>query len=478
MKLTRVLLKRKPVYQLKPESFVRNWQWHNSWQIQRERKVQNFGLKESLLERGVAVENAEDLLTPIIPEEKLEPVDLVETIEKRLPRDENHPLWQETAAYSYTRFTYQPKGQQLEFALALTNSVGVDRLPDRVIETKEKIDPVSPRLSESIENIIKTSFAGDATQKILPKNPAVPFIGWHPVESKMRPRNQYDWKAMSWGRNPPRTYGIPTERRNHNLIQALYKEIRKTSGEQISSKSQSEHDMHRQFIESADGKLLRFFVPIAFSILSSAPPKPYADAKSVADTKAESLPDLSPQLPVAGLWPTNVYRPESNHPIGSLQHSHPYVHTIVDHDNNNNRIGHPNWLPDYAKGKGLLRTFAVALGQARLRFGGDVKGVLPEPVCINTVTTNGLNFQLSAFQLNTMDLGGDTKNIFWSHNETLTLLEHCGYEEGRISLEGYDPEVFEYLKALYVQDVQDKMLDKDALKRKSEALRKQKLGLN
>lgn len=476
MKLTRVLLKRKPAAQLKPQSFVRNWQWHNSWQIQRERQIRNFGLKEALLERGVAVENAEDFLSPIIPNENVEPLDLVETIQKKLPKDENHPLWQERPAYSCIKSTFQPKGQQLDFALALTNSVGVDRLPDRVLETKEKLDPVSSSLSESIERIIKTSFAGDATQVLLPKSRAVPFIGWHPVESKMRPRNQYDWKAMSWGRIPPRSYGIPTQRRNHNLITQLYKEIRKNSGpgEQDWSKSYSEHDMHRQFIESSDGKLIRFFVPVAFSVLSSAPQKPYADAKSVADTTTKSVPDVSPQLPVAGLWPTNVYRPESNHPISSLEHSHPYVHTIVDHDNNYNRIGYPNWIPDAARGKGLLRTFAVALGQARLRFGSDVEGVLPQPVCINTVTTNGLQFQLSAFQLNTMDLGDDTKNIFWYHDETLSLLESCGYEEARINLRGYDPQVYDYLKALYMQG-QDKMLDLNALKEKSRKLRK---GLN
>jgi len=451
MKLSQVLLKRKPEAHLKPQSFVRTWQWHNSWQIQRERSVRNHGLKEALVERGVVIENAEDLFTPIYPPPPFD-VDIVETIQNKLPRDENHPLWQDTPAYSYTNRSYQPKGQQLEFALALTNSVGVSELPDRVTESKDRIGDVPSNLSENIQRIIKTCFVGDATQKLLPKNPAVPFIGWHPVESKMRPRNQYDWKAMSWGRNPPRTYGIPTKRRNQNLTRAMFDEIRKSSG-QSWSRSYSENDMHRQFVESGDGKLLRFHLPTNFSLLSSTPLKPYADANTVADTKAALLPDVSPQLPVAGLWPTNIYRPESNHPILSVDHSHPFIHTVVDHDNNHAKIGFPTWLPDYAKAKGLLTAFTAALGQARLRFGDDVTGVLPQPVCINMVTTNGLQYQLSALQLNTLDLGSEgPKNIFWSHDKTLSLLEFCGYDAAQVSLKGYDPEVFNYLKAFYLQD--------------------------
>lgn len=451
MKLSQVLLKRKPEAHLKPQSFVRNWQWHNSWQIQRERSVTNHGFKEALIERGVAIDNAEDLFTPICPSD-LEVVDLVETIEKKLPKDENHPLWQDEPAYSYTNRTYQPKGQQMEFALALTNSVGVSELPDRVTETKDKIGDVSPTLSESIQRIIKTCFVGDATQKVLPKHPAVPFIGWHPVESKMRPRDQYDWKAMSWGRNPPRTYGIPTKRRNQNITRAIFNEIRKSSG-QSWSRSFSENDMHRQFVNSADGKLLRFHIPTTFSLLSSTPMEPYADAKMVADTKAALLPDVSPQLPVAGLWPTNIYRPESNHPITSLDHSHPFVHTVLDHDNDHTKRGFQTWSEDHAKSRGLIMAFTVALGQARLRFGDNVKGVLPQPVCINMVTTNGLQYQLSALQLNTLDLGSEgSKNIFWSHNKTLSLLEFCGYDAAQVSLQGYDPEVFNYLTAFYLQD--------------------------
>lgn len=444
MKLTLVLLRKQNP---RPHSFIRRWQYNNQWQIQREQKIKNFGLKEALLERGVSVHDAESICSPVSPPND-EKYDLIETNETALPKDESHPLWQDTPAYSYTRTSFQPKGRQLDFALALTNSVPVPTMPDRVNKTKDELTD-HPELTSRLQRLIKTCFVGDATQVPLRKTPNVPFIGWHPVESKMRPRNQYDWKAMSWGWNPPRTYGIPTRRRNQNLARGMFNEIRKTSGLNTLARSYLEDDTHRQFVESADGKLIRFFFDVDFSVTSSTPLPPYADKDVVENTKNEPLTDVSPQNAASGLWPQNIYRTGNNHPVTSTKHSHPYIHTVVDHDMNT--IPDKGWLEDASKGRSLLRAFAVALGQARLRFGGDVSGVLPDPVCLHMVNTDGQKFQLSILQLNTLDLASDTKNIFWYHPDTLELLSFCGHREGRVSLEGYDPEVFRYLKAMYLQ---------------------------
>ena len=37
----------------------------------------------------------------------------------------------------------------------------------------------------------------------------------------------------------------------------------------------------------------------------------------------------------------------------------------------------------------------------------QVEGVLPKPVTVNAVCTNGVHWQMTTFQLNTMDLGSD-----------------------------------------------------------------------
>ena len=53
----------------------------------------------------------------------------------------------------------------------------------------------------------------DATQRKLSKQLAVRNIGWHPVLDRMFRSMPYDAANMpSWGRNVPRSYGIPKTR--------------------------------------------------------------------------------------------------------------------------------------------------------------------------------------------------------------------------------------------------------------------------
>ena len=47
--------------------------------------------------------------------------------------------------------------------------------------------------------------------------------------------------------------------------------------------------------------------------------------------------------------------------------------------------------------------FAAAVGQARLLYGSSVEGQLPKPVVVNSVSTNGVWWEMGSFQLNTLD---------------------------------------------------------------------------
>merc|ERR1712106_310582 len=107
-----------------------------------------------------------------------------------------HPLWQEEAVYSYSNKSWLPRDRELVTACAIINAIHIDTLPDSGYQSSS-----SETTESRVSTLIKNAYIGDAVQKKLPKNWKVPFIGWHPVESKMRPRNQYDWKAFSWGRN-------------------------------------------------------------------------------------------------------------------------------------------------------------------------------------------------------------------------------------------------------------------------------------
>ena len=139
-------------------------------------------------------------------------------------RDCNHPLWQETPAYTYNDRTWLPKENNLAFASAITNCQTVSSMPGAIMENVERQSSKTKDINRRIENVIKDAYIGDAVQKILPRNWRVPYIGWHSVEDKMRPRNLYDHTVASWGRSMPREYGVPNQRKLLNLSRSLFLE--------------------------------------------------------------------------------------------------------------------------------------------------------------------------------------------------------------------------------------------------------------
>ena len=95
---------------------------------------------------------------------------------------------------------------------ALFKTVEVEHgLPGRLYNSVTK--KVCSNQDDLMLGIIKDTHLFDATQKKLPKTPAVPYIGWHPVEDRMTTRMPYDVTKMSWGRKTRNTYGIPMDRK-------------------------------------------------------------------------------------------------------------------------------------------------------------------------------------------------------------------------------------------------------------------------
>lgn len=100
-------------------------------------------------------------------------------------------------------------------------------------------------------------------------------------------------------------------------------------------------------------------------------------------------------------------------------------------------------------GRALLKAFAAAASSARQRFGPEIKE-LPEPVTVQCVQTDGKAFYFSIYQLNTLNLESSkgTKNYCWTLPK-LDLYETAGYIDGRPTLDGYNPEVFNRLLTFY-----------------------------
>ena len=89
--------------------------------------------------------------------------------------------------------------------------------------------------------------------------------------------------------------------------------------------------------------------------------------------------------------------------------------------------------------------------QARLKYGPDFVGDLPEPIAIHFVNSSGSTFHFSVFQLNTLNLNSDIKNIFWHQPQMEKLFDTCEYVNAVPTIEGYNHLIFNKLLGIYLQ---------------------------
>lgn len=440
MKLTQVLMRKRKMIK-KPQSFVDNMLWNNSWYRGQERPVRSTGMKERLADLNKPVYQIDELISPIIPLSERETFTL-DTRKLEQKRDESHPLWKEEVAYTYNDSSWQAKDNELIFAQANTNTVTAQTLPENIVN-KYNNTKVTEDTEWRLERLLVSCYVGDAWQVKLPRNFKVPYIGWHPVESRMKPRNLYDHEAFSWGWKLPREYGIPNWRKLGNLTRGLFREICKNKQISLAEHRLLEESTVRQFVRRPDGKLVRINVKPGFFVTGSKPLK----ENTQPSTGVNPIQDVSPLDPVTGLYQEHIYDLVNHHPIKSMQNSHPYIHTVVrlnkDHIN-------PMFREDKEKARSLMYGYAVALGQARLLYGSDVSGDLKNPVTVNSITTDGRRYVLSSFQLNSMDLSSAKPNLFSYHHQPLDLFEFCGYKNAKVSLEGVNLDTFRWLEAVMV----------------------------
>jgi len=441
MKLTQALWRKRRMI-TKPQSYLRNMMWNNSWYKQQERPIQNYKIKETLEERNIVIHQIDDIISPILPPKEHVEIDTVPISSEALLRDETHPYWKDEPAYSYGNRSWQPRDNQLLHAQAVTNSLGIDSLPSELLRNFENTK-VSSETEDRVEKLIISCYVGDATQKLLPKNWKVPYIGWHPVESTMVPRKQYDTEAFSWGRNMPREYGIPIPRKLTNLTRGLFKEICLNKSRSFSDNHFLERNEIRQFIRTPSGKLLRFYLSVPFISTGSSPLQNY----EVKPHQDAVVPCTAPLEPLVGFKPQNVYQIINNHPVTSQQNSHPFVHTVVHHDTD--FISRP-YSDDKALAKCLLYAYASALGQARLIHGEGFSGDLAQPITVNSISTDGARYTLGSFQLNSLDLNSSKPNLFSYHPQRQDLFEFCGYDNARVSLRGFSSQTYRMLETMLV----------------------------
>ena len=80
---------------------------------------------------------------------------------------------------------------------------------------------------------------------------------------------------------------------------------------------------------------------------------------------------------------------------------------------------------------------------------------LPEPLTINAFQTDSQTFNFGCLQLHSLNLDGDdatARNVAWLE-EPQSLFVKCDYFNGQPVLDGYNPQVFETLMAMYSSSI-------------------------
>lgn len=146
-------------------------------------------------------------------QEELEEYESISPELKPFEHPEDHPHYHSTPCKKFNHMSRLIKGAGFEQAKVLTNSVEIhEGLPQRLTKVMDKASQLIPNRDEIVSNILMESRVFDATQKLLPRNVAVPNIGWNPVIDRMYRPLPYPESSYSWGRVAKRQYGIPKSR--------------------------------------------------------------------------------------------------------------------------------------------------------------------------------------------------------------------------------------------------------------------------
>ncbi|XP_042871647.1 39S ribosomal protein L37, mitochondrial-like [Penaeus japonicus] len=382
-------------------------QFRALWLIQGRRRIANTGAEAILASKGIKVVDPKEILTPPYHKEK-EIVDVPPPPGQQVVTEPN-----EQPCYVFTN-KFSPIGAVSQVQL-LTNSLVQSSLPDAILgnagdNTAEE--------DERVKEAILHAHLLDSHQEKLPK--VLDVI------------NNPGWKFK-------REYGIPLKRRNKSLTYQLLLLL-----DQLFPEGTSRHlveDALTRVTLTHSDRLMQLNLRAAFILTAPKPLGALVSPSEVRSLDGEPLPDIYPLSPFINCRPRNNYSLSDAYGVGS---SRVHPHTIFIHHNEPRMRG----KEEHFQALSLLHGFAHAASYAK-HFGKTAdEDLLAKPVVVQVVHTNGCQYHISAFQLNTLNLTGPTKNIFWTQPWE-ALFGSCTYEGTKPALREYNPRVFSLLKGVY-----------------------------
>lgn len=438
-----------------------NLKFSNAWHEQSETVVKDEGYRTACESKGIRVYSPEEIIRSHLPAVDTSEEELNEYLNhspEYAPVNEitDHPNYHHVPCKIFNTMTRLIKHAGLDQAKVLTNSVQVeDGLPKRLTEKIAEV-PNIVKVKESEEmmkDILLESRVFDATQKKLPKNKAVRNINWDPVIDRMHRPLPYEKGDFSWGRNVRREYGIPQSRKNLGTIRSIMYAFDRlaTDYPALMKRQHIEKSLIRQYF-TKDDHYVQVEGTLDYLVTDEKPVEPYAKPDTVLKTKDMPLPDLNPLNSLSYLFDSHIYKDVNSFPVesnicSSLSDSPiPHIHTCFQIYN-----GLSPRMEQDVFGRSLILAFANTLAQARLKYGPDFVGDLPEPIAIHFVNSSGSTFHFSVFQLNTLNLNSDIKNIFWHQPQMEKLFDTCEYVNAVPTIEGYNHLIFNKLLGIYLQ---------------------------
>ncbi|XP_009906334.2 39S ribosomal protein L37, mitochondrial [Dryobates pubescens] len=188
---------------------------------------------------------------------------------------------------------------------------------------------------------------------------------------------------------------------------------------------------------------------------SMAPIPPVASKEEILATEEHVLETFYPIAPTIDLQEVNVYKELNDTGFrDGYPYSHP--HTLFFLESANIRTN--RFRPEQLRAKMLMFAFGNALAKAKVLYGNDPK-VLEQPVVVQSVGTDGQQFQFMVFQLNTTDLVANEgiKNLVWiDSDQNLYEKAQCVPEVKKrvvtkpAGIYGFQPDTFKKFLALYL----------------------------
>ncbi|XP_063855236.1 large ribosomal subunit protein mL37-like [Scylla paramamosain] len=386
------------------------------WMIQGRKKIRDDGVKAALSSKGINIVDPKDVLTPVIPKKEVpEPPQLKDAFTPPPPEKRDTPCHVFTKRFSPI--------MGLSQAQLITNTLVRTALPRHITDRADAAEN-TPEMDDRVKEAILHAHLLDTHQERLPRLPDVTkHPGWvFPIE-----------------------YGIPLRRKNKTLNYQLLLLLDQVEG----------CGLERQLVEGSSmqvllphgNRLMQMRYDAAYLVSSPHPLPAVASLEEVQAASAnEEMPDIYPMSPFINCRARDTYSLDERYGVESPS-LHP--HTVFMHHNQPRM----RQAQDGFMGMSLLYAFSHAAAYAKLVQKNPI-GDLKEPVTVQVVHIHCQHYHVGVFQLNTLSLTpsseNPTRNLFWTQTWDC-LFDSCKFETGRPVLQGYNPRVFNLLRALHAQ---------------------------